>query len=295
MPTIVHVPRRSRRELVVEFAGRAVRFRAAWLASDGSMVLAAECSDEVVLRACRRNPAYSVIEGDPGFLDADAEPKAVQRVAAVLDPTPIPVRAAMVNGWSPVDLLGAGEGGDWGPGGGRSHRSGLTMSEMALSRPPEGWAKAGDTRYPWEVLGWSPPGMDWTAPTAPSKTPMDVESLRALHDGDPDRDADADAADEGEGDPEALADGASDPERDEEPTAPSKAERKPRRAPKAAAGAALSAWSVEDRTRATTLMSSLIAQGTVPSLSKAKHFFKRSNLPPLDEASYQALIDTVPV
>jgi len=89
---------------------------------------------------------------------------------------PGPVRAASGRGWTADDLKGTGEGGDFGPRGGRSPQTGLTTAEMAMSNPPPRWADVAQTSpddeekvYPWEMDGWLAPGPSWAPPAELAK------------------------------------------------------------------------------------------------------------------------------
>lgn len=77
---------------------------------------------------------------------------------------------AIGNGWTMADIQGTGEQfGDPGPAGGHSPVTGLTLAQMALSTPPDGWPDLAKKFYPWEVEGWRMPGIDWVPPKVPSK------------------------------------------------------------------------------------------------------------------------------
>ena len=77
---------------------------------------------------------------------------------------------ALANGWTMADITGTGElFGDPGPAGGYSPLTGLTLAQMALSTPPDGWSDLAAKVYPWEVEGWRMPGIDWVPPKVPSK------------------------------------------------------------------------------------------------------------------------------
>jgi hypothetical protein len=86
-------------------------------------------------------------------------------VVAVVNPH---TEAALNNGWSRDDLLGTGEGGDFGVGGGRSPRTGLTGAEMALCPPPAGWVGDGSS-WPWEASSFQAPGVGWLPPGLPPR------------------------------------------------------------------------------------------------------------------------------
>lgn len=131
-------------------------------------------------------PGYDVIHA-PGSEPPAPVPSPIARLAAAIDsgiralaPVAAKVEAdvreilpvaqtAITNGWMAVDLEGTGRNGQPGPEGGCSPTTGLTLAQMALTVPPDDWEAKRATLYPWEIDGWRPPGLDWVAPTAPSK------------------------------------------------------------------------------------------------------------------------------
>lgn len=116
---------------------------------------------------------------------------------------PAPVRAALQWGWTESDLEGAGAGERWGPEGGRSTRSGLTVAEMALVPPPPAWADQAETVWPWDLDGWRSPGIGWEPPRVPGKganepegeaddeASADTSSAPDVESGEPEQEAEA--------------------------------------------------------------------------------------------------------
>ena len=110
----------------------------------GQQVFCVEVADDhaqamAIQQFAQDHPSYEVIDGQqvplapmtPASVAAsDARSTAPGELAA-------PVAAALSNGWSTDDLDGAGQRDDYGPGGGLSPVTGLTMGQMALSRPPD--------------------------------------------------------------------------------------------------------------------------------------------------------------
>ena len=175
--------------------------------ANGRSVMLAEVGDDgrgaAACRQARKLPRHYRVSGNPPrLLSSKATPVAAPPRAVKLA---VPVAVARGNGWSARDLLGAGEGEQWGELGGRSDRTGLTMSEMALCKPPEGWAARGDGEaWPWDIPGWRGPAADWRPPGVPRRLPLDLD--------DTDTDTDTDPADDG-----AADDGAAEPTIDLQP------------------------------------------------------------------------------
>ena len=160
-----------------------VLFRAGTL--NGAPVIAATIALEdepVVRKAFAARQDLEFYEGaDSDFVDALVAAKA-GRPAPVpqLNPNTVIVMRlrndAIRNGWSDVDLDGTGKDFDPGPGGGFSARAGLTLAQLSLCAPPPGWEVASATMYPWDVAGWTPPGIGFKSPNVPSKVPVPVLS-----------------------------------------------------------------------------------------------------------------------
>lgn len=93
------------------------------------------------------------------------------------------VDTAFRNGWLHGDLSGTGQGGELGEQGGRSAVTGLTLAEMAMSRPPADWRTPGGLlargRPPWESTDFHKPFPVWRPPAwrepppPPPKDPTD--------------------------------------------------------------------------------------------------------------------------
>lgn len=122
-------------------------------------------------RYCQGHPAYDVLDAA-----AVPSPPATAADLGATDPKGLgpgqmapPVEAALAQGWTPDDLDGAGENDNYGPGGGFSKRTGLTMAQMALSTPPGNWAEEQAAKYPWECVDWKTPGIGFVPPNAPAK------------------------------------------------------------------------------------------------------------------------------
>lgn len=126
-----------------------------------------------------------VYELEPASVLAVAPP--VQAVVAPAggDPAPVmppPVAAAFRNGWRMADLTGLGsrrapdgtEVEDYGPGGGFSAVSGLTVAQMAVSAAPPRWDELDERFWPWEIDGWVPP-LDFVPPGVPKKAGAPVD------------------------------------------------------------------------------------------------------------------------
>lgn len=150
----------------------------------GQRVLAAQ------VRLSDRKRVTHAINRHPDFwqVDYDFEPwtagRAVERAEAQAEVRRTEVSAALAlvqevrsialtRRWSEEDLVGTGEQGDPSPNGGRSPRTAMSLSEMALTGPPSEWETAADVSYPWEHMDWSPPTTGWVPPEAPTKRPAE--------------------------------------------------------------------------------------------------------------------------
>jgi hypothetical protein len=87
---------------------------------------------------------------------------------------PEPVALAYAAGWKYDDLRNAGDGNRWGPEGGFGARSGLTMVELSLTRPPADWEAKAETCWPWQVAGWVAPSPQWAPQKRDNKVVSDV-------------------------------------------------------------------------------------------------------------------------
>lgn len=123
---------------------------------------------------------YEVVGEVPGLaMSVDS----VKHVALPAEPdkVPPPIRQVFARGWRLEDLEGAGRGDQWGPEGGRSRLTGLTVLEMALAVPPPNWHAMAATSYPWESLDFQPPFPSWKPAGVPPKTQaQDMAQLAAL-------------------------------------------------------------------------------------------------------------------
>lgn len=92
----------------------------------------------------------------------------------------VPLAADAVASAPPSELLKLVVGGGWDnvdllldPATGRGLFSGLTLGEMAMCRPPQGWSEGRAGLYPWDMAGWQMPGAahggSWKAPQLAAK------------------------------------------------------------------------------------------------------------------------------
>lgn len=127
--------------------------------------------------------AYGIDDDD--LLDEPNE-QPVDFGRAALSPV---IAAALSAGWSVNDLLGAGENDEPGLKGGRSSTTGLTMAQMAMASPPPNWRDVCEVAWPWDVEGWTPPGLNFKAPDLPPKAVLrDIETgevVKPPEDGSP--------------------------------------------------------------------------------------------------------------
>lgn len=76
------------------------------------------------------------------------------------------LKLVIKGGWDHVDLL-------LDQATGRGLFSGLTLGEMAMSTPPQGWSEGRLALYPWEMPGWKMPGAaaggSWAPPSVTKK------------------------------------------------------------------------------------------------------------------------------
>lgn len=283
----------SRRSTVtVDLSGWSVVFHRVWI--NGERVMVGKIAKNhpharAVIAQARRLPHYTVTDIAP-YTAGDLP--VVSRVSpAASSPPPvvtqqeIPVSAALRNGWRPTDLLGAGEGvgpARWGELGGRSPRSGLTMGEMAICQPPEGWAEKSAAYWPWQFVGWRGPGLDWKPPRMGHKEGY-IEIIKTSDEsGEEVVDDEAGEAVEGE----ALNDSDSDDDDvdDEESEALD------------ALQATLITYSDDRGTleRAIQVLRGLVnTTNELPSRQKANHIFTRKQTPPLpsvNEVQLRALL-----
>lgn len=161
-------------------------------------------------------PRTTVVEDDQveRLDEAPAAPTVVQELSLVVQVHAI----ATAHGWDAQDLAGTGLHGEPGDVGGRSATTGLSLAEMALTRPPVGWHEiraAG--RPPWEAADWAAPAPEWRplrwrdhAPPPepePAKPPVEAEAdpeLEAAPTPVPDPSGASAEADSEEGEPEGV-------------------------------------------------------------------------------------------
>lgn len=76
------------------------------------------------------------------------------------------LKLVVAGGWDHLDLL-------LDPATGRGLFSGLTLGEMAMCRPPQGWSEGRANLFPWDMAGWQMPGSahggSWKAPQLAAK------------------------------------------------------------------------------------------------------------------------------
>ena len=314
-------PRRA--PVTVHFGSVAVAFAPAVL-DDGRHVLVAQTADPVVIAHARSMRSHYAVTSTLVFLSLSTSPVTEERSEPALERpgsrrglaggfgawdmaltgTPPAFAAALANGWTGEDLAGTGLAGDFGPGGGISARTGLTGAEMALCRPPEGWAAAAATRWPWELLGFRGPGIGWAAPAAPVKPGGErivAEPIRP----------DAETAPAPEAEANEPADDTFDPVVDEDetapagpesvsaapaPTPPPAAEARPK--PRTRPAELLEEWSGGAPAKVTQAVEILGEKwresGSPPSVSKAGYWLNKNGLPRATAAVVAAILDLVP-
>lgn len=338
MPFIVRRGSKLHPRLPVDIGGHEVVFEPAVLAG-GERVHLAEVSDRHPgLAAIRRKVQGTVgtrMEWYPDrpLLDGDdilppprtAPPMAGPPVEVPGDTLrtddtvgsswPPAVAAAMRNGWTLEDFDGiryqtaADDQGPWGEEAGRSRQTGLTVAEMALCVPPDGWRELAATKYPWEVLGWKGPGLGFKPPAAPSKVreepvPPEVRSAGGESDPVPAAPAPAPAS---PAEPRVVYD-------EEEPAtegAPEPRTRRPRKGkasedvpagpspatPIPAAGNPVVLASYGDSSAVAQAVEVLADNwrraGKAPTLSKANHLLGKAKLPSANETQLTALLASV--
>lgn len=305
---VLHRPKRKTTTMEIHVAGKVVCFRLRTLEATGESVMVAAVDDEAVIRAFRRNANFDVIGDDEPVLEdrrpgVAAEP--AETVAGGYSYPPI-VQRSFANGWRYEDITGAGRDNQWGEEGGRSDRAGLTMAEHSLTVPPEGWAERCLTHYPWESLGWKPPGEGWAAPKLPAKRPSAVAEPRVdekpLDEAQPDpvdepvdEDTDVDTdigGDEDIDDESAPAPAAVVSARPRAAKRPEAA--KPAKAPETRSEEALGGWPASQIELAqSTLADVWRASGSAPSPSKARHHLKKAGIPTVSTEQVQTLLDRV--
>lgn len=182
------------RSLSIFMAGCELEFVPAYT-PEGDLVMATalpegEDADRVRKQARRMARVYTVVSDEYGLTWRDRPPRGASpgtpapsggRTPEQPDDTPPMIKAARHNGWDDRDLEGVGKDGQWGPEGGLSSTSHMSMADMALCRPPAMWKEHRDTKWPWQCEGFRPPTPEWKAPSLPDKadprpsTPESVE------------------------------------------------------------------------------------------------------------------------
>lgn len=318
MAKVIYLARRRVRPMGVLIGGKMVDFRLANL-DTGEAVLVAEVDDPVVLRALKPLAGlYRVVDSasvsvEPVRGPAEAPPPSDDDALGWSYP-PI-IQRCLQNGWLYEDLTGAGRENQWGIEGGRNVRNGLTIAEASLSTPPDGWytgrnadgvvvegvtfeedgttqVQFSRTHYPWEVLGWKPPGLDWKAPVGlPPKRPsaLDVPAPLAQPAATIDIDDDPENEGAGTGEPtDPSIERAGEGNDDEEPPPPP--------TPQTRSAELLAGWTPEQIQQAVGVLETVWRNGgKAPSNSKARHFLKEDGLPPASSAQVQALLDLVQI
>lgn len=287
MAVVTYIPKRRSARVDLHIAGAVVPFRLTTLEESGEVVMLAEVTDPAVLRACKRL-GYRVFDDAPA---EDATPAAAPLAAAERASRATPdgwrypeiVQRAFANGWVYVDITGAGEDNQWGIEGGRGQDSGLTMAELSLTVPPDGWGEKRSTHWPWEILGWKPPGEEWKAPALPSKRPP-ADQVPALDE------APAPLDDEGLAEPGAAEGGAVSDAIDDPPTD----EELPPAVPETRNEEVLADWPADRLDLAvTTLAEVWRSAGKAPSPSKARHYLSKAGIAPVTTEQVNALLDRV--
>lgn len=289
MAVVTYIPKRRSARVDLHIAGAVVPFRLTTLEESGEVVMLAEVTDPAVLRACKRL-GYRVFDDAPA---EDAAPAVASTAAAERAPRATPdgwrypeiVQRAFANGWVYADITGAGEDNQWGIEGGRGDASGLTMAELSLTVPPQGWNEKRDTHWPWEILGWKAPGEEWKAPKLPSKRPA-ADQVPALDEppaplGDEAALADESPEDEPSGaDPDIIED----PPTDEQPPQP----------PETRNEEVLAGWPNDRLDAAVAALADVWrSAGKPPSTSKARHYLAKAGITPVTTEQVNALLDRV--
>lgn len=135
---------------------------------------------EEALACARASRDFEILDDLPTDLMELTSPPKVAAPSRAIPRPPTAWDLALKNGWTQDDFQGAGNGGNAGNGGGRSQRTGLTIGEMALCKAPTGWDALGASRYPWQILDWTPPGLGFSPPSVPPKPPLPEESPPVL-------------------------------------------------------------------------------------------------------------------
>lgn len=263
--------------LSVIMAGHDVEFVPAFL-RDGAVVMATvlpegDAGKDVLKLARRMRNVYTVVSEGHGIEWQNRPPKGVRLPVLVAEgkglPKPVEVapmiRAALHNGWTSADLEGAGTDEQWGPDGGLSATTGLTMADMALCTPPPAWDKLRDTRWPWQVAGFKPPGDGWIHPILKDKDVPDAADPESVE-------AEAKAA-------EVAANPVIEVVDDDQPL-PDNPEK------------LLSEFSQEQKEKAIVILAKLIhaAGGERPTYNKLNYRLRKAGLPTVGQDELAALI-----
>lgn len=213
-------------------------------------------------------------------LNAVAVPPAPQTPESIASPKETgpgelaaPVAAAVANGWSADDLDGAGQNDDFGPGGGFSAVTGLTMGQMAMSTPPDDWSEARATKYPWECVGWKPSWASFTPPSVAPKVPAVLES-EPEPEVEPEPEAEVDEEPEPEPEPEVEPELEAEDDADEDTD------------PALAAG-----YPEADLTKARAMAHAIVeATGQIPHPNKVNYQLKKAGLQTVGKTELDALL-----
>lgn len=173
-----------RESLSIILAGVEIEFVPAILVS-GRVVMAALVADGdeglgILRQARRMSTVYTIVGESYGVEWQNRKPRAAKapvlhaagRGLPATNEVPPMVRAALHNGWTQAEVASTGRDGQWGPEGGLSEITGLSAADMALCVPPPGWSAAAESRWPWQVAGFQPPGDQWIHPELPNKEPL---------------------------------------------------------------------------------------------------------------------------
>lgn len=255
--------------MVVILGGVEVTFTRAWIEGERVMVATLDTeapgTEEILRKCAMMSDVYRIPNRAPKVVAIDsAKPAPAGPPPAPMTPRDIALR----NGWLVEDLAGAGLADQWGPEGGLSTVSGLTMAEMALCSPPKAWRRP--EQWPWEVGAWRGPAPEWRPPLVPSK-------VRAV---EPEAPAAAEPVDSPEPKLPPMADDAAAPVDD--PDAQIEVVE------------ALEGYGTEEEvTMATMVLEELVRSGGVPTRQKAGYHLRKHGLPSPTDEQFQALLNTL--
>jgi len=287
---------RVRESMTVELGGVAVDFVQCWLI-DGRTGMVATIPENGLVNVTRQVRLMGTAGGYEIIKDNDGRIERAHGFAPTAQPAapkPVPVdqlhrTVALRNGWSEGDLEGTGKNGESGKLGGFSPATGLTLADMTLCVPPAGWDELRDTKYPWDVERWLPPGIGFIAPQAPAKVlPQEEEIEPNERDLDPEVVGEVDTGEiiDPEAYKAALESGViAEVSETPSPEAPAPKEKGP----------------LSEYGDATTIKAAQIvikdliekAGGTVPTIRKANYHLNKHDLPKSTADTLASLVETL--